>query len=145
MAEIKRKAEAFWQGDLRQGKGEISSESGAIQNTPYSFATRFEDKPGTNPEELIAAAHAACYGMALAHTLDGEGYRPERVEVQATCGLKRMEEGFKISRMHLRVRGQVPDIDQDSFAKIARQAHQNCPVSQLLRPGLKIELDAALK
>jgi len=145
MADIKRKSEAVWEGRLRDGKGRISSGSGVLNDTAYSFVTRFEDKPGTNPEELIAAAHAACYSMALANTLDGKGYQPEQIETQATCHLSSQQGGgFKISKMHLVVRGRVPGIDLQLFQQIAHEADGKCPVSNLLREGLEIEVEASL-
>ncbi|MBN2004928.1 MAG: OsmC family protein [Anaerolineae bacterium] len=145
MAKLKRKAEAVWKGDLRGGKGRISSESGAVKDMAYSFSTRFENEPGTNPEELIAAAHAACYSMAFANTLAQKGYEPESIETHATCTLASQEGGgFKIAKMHLQVRGRVPGIDQERFAQIAEQADGECPVSNLLREGLKIEREVTL-
>lgn len=144
MAEIVRQAGAVWQGDLRKGKGIISTESTVLTEVPYSFATRFEDKPGTNPEELIAGAHAACYAMALANTLSKKGYKPESVDVSAACVLEKQDGGFAITRMRLRARGVVPDIDDDTYFQIAKEADMGCPVSNLLRPGLTIELETEL-
>lgn len=145
MAGIRRTAEAVWNGNLREGNGRISSGSGVLKSTPYSFSTRFEDEPGTNPEELIAAAHAACYNMAFAHTLDSRGYRPERIETQAICTLSPQKAGgFRITRMRLETRGQVPGIDEATFKQIAQEAEKGCPVSSALRGGLEIELDAGL-
>ena len=145
MAEIKRKSGAVWHGNLKEGNGRISSESGALENVSYSFSTRFENEPGTNPEELIAAAHAGCYSMAIANTLDQKGYSPESIETHATCVLVSLEGGgFAITRMLLNVRGRVPDIDQATFEQIAHEADGECPVSNLLREGLDIELKAKL-
>ena len=145
MADIKRTAEAVWNGDLRSGNGRIASSSGVLKDTPYSFATRFEDAPGTNPEELIAAAHAACYSMAFAHTLSSKGYQPERIETRAICSLSPQKEGgFKITKMRLEARGQVPGIDEATFRQIAQEAERGCPVSNALRGGVAIELDATL-
>ncbi|MEJ2207844.1 MAG: OsmC family protein [Anaerolineae bacterium] len=139
MAEILREGAAVWQGDLRKGKGIISTQSGVLDEVGYSFGTRFEDKPGTNPEELIASAHAACYCMALASTLKKKGYEPESVEALAVCTLQSLEGGgWKIAKMQLNVRGQVPGLDQETFEKIAMEADQGCPVSNLLRCGLEI-------
>lgn len=139
MAEIIREGAAAWQGDLRTGKGIISTQSGTLDEVSYSFGTRFEDKPGTNPEELIASAHAACYCMALAGTLKRKGYEPESVEALAVCTLESLKEGgWKISKMQLNVRGQVPGLDQKTFEQIAAEADQGCPVSNLLRCGLEI-------
>jgi osmotically inducible protein OsmC len=144
MAEIIRKAEAVWKGDLRKGSGAISTESTVLSEVPYSFATRFENEPGTNPEELIAGAHSACYAMALASTLAKKGYKPERIDVSAACVLEKQEGGFAITRMRLRARGTVPDIDDDTYFEVAKEADMSCPVSNLLRPGLTIELETEL-
>jgi osmotically inducible protein OsmC len=145
MADIRRTAEAVWRGNLRGGNGHIASSSGVLKDTPYSFGTRFEDEPGTNPEELIAAAHAACYNMALAHTLDSKGYRPERIETQAICTLSPQKGGgFRITKMRLETRGQVPGLDEATFKQIAQEAEKGCPVSNALRGGLEIKLGAAL-
>jgi osmotically inducible protein OsmC len=146
VAEIQREAHAIWNGNLRKGEGNITTASNALRDESYSFGTRFEQKPGTNPEELIAAAHAACYSMALANTLDSKGYPPERIKTHATCFLTRREGGgFRISKMHLEVEGWVPGLSQIQFQQIAGEADQGCPVSNLLRSGLKIELEASLK
>lgn len=145
MAELERKGQAVWRGNLRNGEGYVGTESGVIEEQRYSFGTRFEDEPGTNPEELIAAAHAACYSMAFAGTLREKGYGPEAIETEATCTLVSLAEGgFEIAKMALKVRGQVPDIDEAAFKEIAEEADKSCPVSNLLRSGLTIELDAAL-
>jgi osmotically inducible protein OsmC len=145
MAELRRTAEAVWKGKLRDGEGRITSESGALDDVGYSFTTRFENEPGTNPEELIAAAHAGCFSMAFANTLAEKGYRPESIETHATCVLASQEgRGFAITRMLLRVRGRVPNIDRALFEQIAEEADGGCPVSNLLREGLEIELEATL-
>jgi osmotically inducible protein OsmC len=145
MADIKRTGHAVWTGTLREGKGHVHSESGVLSGNPYSFRTRFEDEPGTNPEELIAAAHAACYSMAFSATLTQKGYPPQRIETHATCIMSPQKGGgFRISAMHLQVRGQVPGLDEATFVEIAHEADQNCPVSNLLRSGLTIERDVAL-
>lgn len=145
MAEIKRRGQGTWWGGLRGGKGVVSTESGALKELAYSFSKRFGNEPGTNPEELIAGAHAACYSMAFSGALEKKGYTPKRVETHATCVLKsKPEGGWEIAEMHLRVRGEVPGLDNETFVQIAHEADKGCPVSNLLRPGLKIELDAAL-
>jgi osmotically inducible protein OsmC len=138
-------AKAAWLGDLRKGKGRVGTESGALKNKSYSFGTRFEAESGTNPEELIAAAHAACYSMAFAATLSDKGYEPERIETEATCILTSQEGGgWAITEMQLEVRGQVSGIDAATFKQIAEEADKGCPVSNLLRSGLTIEFDVAL-
>jgi osmotically inducible protein OsmC len=145
MAEKLRKGAAAWLGDLKTGKGLISTESKALDEQPYSFGTRFEDEAGTNPEELIAAAHAACFSMAFASTLKKKGYDPEKLDTTATCTLApKQGGGFEITKMHLYVRGQVAEIDNMTFTQVAHEAEKGCPVSNLLRPGLQIELEAEL-
>ncbi|MBA2340975.1 MAG: OsmC family protein [Pyrinomonadaceae bacterium] len=145
MADIERHASAVWNGDLRGGNGEINSASGVLSNTAYSFATRFENGTGTNPEELIAAAHAACYSMALAATLGRKGHQPQRIETRAICHLTPQQpSGFKITKMRLETRGQVEGLDEATFGEIALEAEKGCPVSNALRGGLEIELDAKL-
>ena len=145
MAKIKRRGQATWWGALREGKGQVSTESGALDKLAYSFHTRFENEPGTNPEELIAGAHAACYSMAFSATLEAKGYTPKRVETHATCVMSPQEGGgFAITEMHLKVRGEVPGLDNETFVQIAHEADKGCPVSNLLRHGLTIKMDAAL-
>ena len=145
MVEIKRTAQAVWAGDLRSGKGRIDSSSGVLKGTAYSFSTRFEDELGTNPEELIAAAHAACYSMAFANLLASKGHKPERIETHATCIMTRQEAGgWKIARMRLEVMGTVPGLDAATFEQLAHEGDKACPVSNLLRSGLQIELHATL-
>ena len=144
MAQIVRKAGVIWNGDSKSGNGIISTESKALYEQPYSYATRFEDSPGTNPEELIAAAHAACFSMAFASTLKKNGFTPKEIETNAECTLEEKDGGHEITRMWLHARGEVPNIDNDTFQKLALEADKGCPVSKLLRNGLKIELKADL-
>lgn len=145
MAEIIRQAGAVWRGDLRKGNGTISTESTVLAETPYSFSTRFENEPGTNPEELIAAAHAACYSMAFANTLAKKGYNPQTIDTYAAITFERQDGGFAIVKSRLRVRGKVPGLDAEAFEEIAHEADGNCPVSNLLRPGLReIEIETEL-
>lgn len=144
MADIERKAEAVWNGDIRGGNGQIDSTSGVLHDTKYSFGTRFEQNPGTNPEELIAAAHAACYSMAFSATLGRKGYKPEQIQTSATCVLTPIEGGFEITKMRLETRGKVEGMDQATFQQVAEEAEKSCPVSNLLREGAEIELNAAL-
>src|SRR3954467_4114004 len=115
---IERTANGVWWGDLRGGKGQIDSTSGVLKDTPYSFATRFENSPGTNPEELIAAAHAACYSMAFANYLAGQGHKPEEIRTQATITL----DNGVITKMHLVTQGRVPGVDASDFARLADEA-----------------------
>jgi len=146
MADFKRRAEAAWSGDLRSGAGRMSTHSGVLKNVSYGFNQRFANEPGTNPEELLAAAHASCYSMALSHALSSKGYTVESVQTKATCFLSpQAAGGFRITKMHLQVRGKVAGIDEATFVQIAKETDASgCPVSVLLRPGLTIELDAAL-
>jgi lipoyl-dependent peroxiredoxin len=140
MAPITRSATGTWHGNLRSGNGTIDGSSGVLQGAPFTFATRFENAKGTNPEELIAAAHAACFSMAFANYLSEQGHTPERIETSATITL----DNAVITKMHLATRGSVPGLDAASFAQLAAEAEKVCPVSNLLRPGLSITLDATL-
>jgi osmotically inducible protein OsmC len=137
-----RKARAVWHGTGRDGRGDLSSDSGVLANTPYSFSTRFESEKGTNPEELIAAAHAACFTMALAFRLQTAGYIPTELNTESAVTLEQDKEGFRISRSTLTLRASVPNLDHDTFARLAHDAEQNCPVSRVLRS--EITLDAQL-
>ena len=145
MANLERTAEAVWNGDLRGGNGQFSSTSGVFNEVPYSFRTRFENEPGTNPEELIAAAHAACYSMAFAGALSRKGHQPLEIQTRATCVLEPQQpSGFKITTMRLETRGRVEGIDEATFKEIAKEGEQGCPVSNALRGSLQIELNASL-
>ena len=140
---MKRSASAIWQGNLKEGRGSLSSDSGILKATPYSFATRFESAPGTNPEELIAAAHAGCFSMATAFQLSGAGHPPESLHTDATLTLEQVEGGWKIAAVHLVLRAKVPGIDAATFQELAAGAKANCPVSKVL--NATITLDAALE
>ena len=129
---MQRHASAVWHGDLKSGKGTISTESGAIRDLAYAFKNRFENEPGTNPEELIGAAHAGCFSMALSHELAGAGLKPESVATKATVTLDQVEGGFAISKIHLDVEAKVPGADPTEFDKIANAAKAGCPVSKVL-------------
>jgi len=145
MPEITRTASAVWTGDLRAGTGQVSTPSGALRDTPVTYVSRFESGEGSNPEELIAAAHAACFSMALAGRLTREGTPPERVETRATVTLQLGEAGARITKVHLETRARVPGIDEARFREVAEGAKDGCPVSQLLKPGLEaLTLDAQL-
>ncbi len=137
-----RKARAVWRGTGRAGKGELSSDSGVLAATPYSFKTRFESEKGTNPEELIAAAHAGCFTMALAFVLERAGHSPAELATEAAVTLEPEGEGFKISKSALTLRAKVPGLDAESFARMAADAKKSCPVSKLFRA--EITLDAKL-
>ncbi len=140
MAAIERTASGVWRGDLKSGSGQIESTSGVLHETLFTFATRFENAQGTNPEELIASAHAACYSMAFANHLSQQGHVPEEITTQATISL---EDG-SINKIHLVSKGRVPGLDEADFKRLADEAEKKCPVSNLLRNGLAITLDASL-
>ena len=137
-----RKAKAVWRGTGRAGRGDISTDSGVLAETPYSFRTRFENEKGTNPEELIAAAHAGCFTMALAFQLQAAGYTPTELSTEASVTLDPEGQGFRISRSALTLRATVPGLDEATFASIASGAEKNCPVSKVL--NAEITLDAKL-
>jgi lipoyl-dependent peroxiredoxin len=138
------KASAVWEGVLRTGKGRFEAGSGAFRGD-YSFATRFEGTKGTNPEELIAAAHAACLSMALAVGLEQAKTPATRISTTAACTIDKVGDGFRITSMRLEVRGKVPGIDQPTFQKAAEAAKEGCPVSQALKGNVRVELDAKLE
>jgi lipoyl-dependent peroxiredoxin len=138
-----RSAQAKWQGTLQQGKGTMELGSGAFEGG-YSFATRFEDAPGTNPEELIGAAHAGCFSMALSMLLEKAGHAPKEIRTRADVKLEKVGEGFKITRITLHTEADVPGMGADEFQSQAQNAKEGCPVSQALA-GTQIELKAKLK
>jgi lipoyl-dependent peroxiredoxin len=133
---MQRKASAVWKGGLKDGKGSVSSASGVLNNTPYSFTTRFENAPGTNPEELIAAAHAGCFSMALSAQLGGANLTPTSIETSATLTMEKLEAGWTITAVHLDVVGRVPNADQAAFQKAAENAKSGCPVSKVLKANI---------
>jgi osmotically inducible protein OsmC len=137
-----RKAEATWNGGLKDGRGDVALGSGAFKGS-YSFGTRFESAPGTNPEELIGAAHAACYSMALAAGLGKAGFSPKRVHTTASVSIDKVGEGFKITKIVLQCEAEVPGIDDKTFAEHAQATKQGCPVSQALA-ATDIQLEAKL-
>jgi osmotically inducible protein OsmC len=138
-----RHASAVWEGGLKGGKGSFKGESGVIAAT-YSFGTRFENEKGTNPEELLAAAEAACFSMALSAGLEGKGTPPTKVETSAACTVEKVGAGFAITTMKLTVRATVPGVDASTFDEIAQATKDNCPVSKALKGNVTIELDAQL-
>ena len=144
MTEFNRKAGVLWTGGLKSGNGLISTESKVLYELPYNFQTRFGDEIGLNPEELIAAAHASCFSMALTSTLEKNGFTPVQTETTATCTVASENGGYHINKMLLHVRCEVPDIDEATFNKLVREADMGCPVSNLLRDGLDIEITTAL-
>ena len=128
-----RKASAVWKGSLKEGKGTISTDSGVLSNTQYSFSTRFENGKGTNPEELIAAAHAGCFTMALSAQLGNAGITPETLETTASLTLEKLDAGFTVTKVHLDVAGRIPGNDKAAFEKAAQDAKAGCPISRLLK------------
>jgi len=138
-----RKANAVWRGTGRDGTGELTSASGVLSDTPYSFKTRFESEPGTNPEELIAAAHAGCFTMALAFALQRAGFTPEELRTEAAVSLDQDADGFSITSSVLTLRAKAPGLSEMQFAELAEQAEKTCPVSRVL--NAKISLDAELE
>lgn len=137
MAEIRRSAEAFWQGDVRGGKGQVSTQSGALSQQAYTWGGRFESAPGTNPEELIAAAHAGCFTMAFSSALGKKNFIPDSLHTRATLIMEMVDQKWTVTKMRLEVEGKVPNIDEATFKMTAEEAEQGCPISRLLRPGLK--------
>lgn len=139
---MKRKASAVWKGNLLGGTGTVSTASQVLDNTQYSFKTRFEEGKGTNPEELIGAAHAGCFSMALSAQLGEMGLTPDYINTTATVTLEKVENGFAITQIHLEVSAKVPGADQATFLKAATGAKENCPVSRLFKAN--ITMDAKL-
>jgi osmotically inducible protein OsmC len=133
---MQRKASAVWKGGLKDGKGTVSATSGVLNNTPYSFATRFENTPGTNPEELIAAAHAACFSMALSGQLGGANLTAEGISTTATLTMEKLDSGWAITAVHLDVSARVPKADAAAFNKAAENAKSGCPVSKVLKANI---------
>ena len=133
---------ALWQGGIKDGKGAISTKSGALKEYPYGFASRFEGKPGTNPEELIGGAHAGCFTMALSLILEQAGFKAEEMNTKAEITLAKQGDGFAITKSHLTLRAKIPGIDDAKFKELAGMAEKGCPVSKVL--NCEISLDAAL-
>jgi lipoyl-dependent peroxiredoxin len=141
--DMKRTGSAVWKGGLKDGKGTVSSASGVLSDTQYSFSTRFEDGKGTNPEELIAAAHAGCFSMALSAQLGNAGITPDSIATTATLTLEKLEDGFAITAVHLDVVAKIPGGDKQAFETAANNAKSGCPVSKVL--NAKITMDASLQ
>jgi lipoyl-dependent peroxiredoxin len=140
---MERTAKAQWKGDLRSGGGTISSASGVLSNTPYSFKDRFEQGTGTNPEELLAAAHAGCFSMALSLALQKEGLKADSIDTTCTITLEKEGDGFAIKKSHLDLRAKIPGAGEDTFQRAAQNAKEGCPVSKLF--DTDITLDAKLE
>lgn len=140
---MKRKASAVWKGGLKDGTGSISTQSGVLSDTQYSFSTRFEEGIGTNPEELIAAAHAGCFSMALSGQLGNAGVTAENISTSATVTLEKTDAGFTVTKVHLDVTARIPGGDQQTFETAANNAKAGCPISRLLKA--EITMDARLE
>jgi len=136
---MQRKASAVWQGDLKTGKGSISTDSGVLSQTQYSFSTRFESGKGTNPEELIAAAHAGCFTMALSAQLGNAGLTPEKLETTATVTFDKLEAGWTVTKIMLDVKGKVPKADKTAWEKATEAAKTGCPISRLLNTTITMQ------
>src|SRR5579862_2892486 len=141
---MKRTASAAWSGDLKQGKGTVSTQSGVLKDTNYSFSTRFENGVGTNPEELIAAAHAGCFTMALSAQLGNANLTPESLETTASAKFEKTDDGFTITAIHLTTRAKVPGASEAAFETAAQNAKAGCPISRLFKGNTDITLDAKL-
>lgn len=140
---MKRKANAHWEGSLKEGKGTVSTESGVLSQQQYSFRTRFEVGSGTNPEELLGAAHAGCFSMALSMILGESGHVPDSIDTNANVTLSEGSDGFEISAIHFDLTAKIPGIDREKFLEAANTAKMNCPVSKALKP--EITMDARLE
>ena len=140
---MNRKARAVWQGTGKEGTGQLTSDSGVLSATPYSFKTRFENEKGTNPEELIAAAHAGCFTMALAFQLQGAGFTPTELATEAVVSLEQVGSGFAIKKSALTLNAKVPNIDRAKFEELARAAEKNCPVSKVLNAEITMDFTLA--
>ena len=140
---INKTATAHWSGSLKKGKGQISTESGALSTQPYGFNTRFEDKPGTNPEELIGAAHAGCFSMAFSMILANYDAVADDIDTKATVSLEEKDGGFAITKIHLEMTAKIPGLSESAFQEAATTAKENCPVSKVLA-GAEITMDAKL-
>ena len=137
---IKKRGSAHWEGTLKEGTGTVSTGSGAIQSNPYGFNTRFEDKPGTNPEELIAAAHASCFSMAFSMVLGQSDLTPSAIDTTATVSLEEKDGGFAVTASHLDVTASVPGADEAAIREAAETAKANCPISKLLKAEITMDL-----
>ena len=140
---IKRTGSVSWTGAVKDGRGAITTQSGALSAYPYGFSSRFEGQPGSNPEELLGAAHAACFTMATSLILGQQGFTPERLDTRAEVTLEQVETGFAITAIHLTIEGHVPKIDASTFDAIAKQAKENCPVSKALSVPITLEIKLA--
>lgn len=139
---MKRTANAQWKGSIKEGSGVVSTNSGVLDSTQYSFKSRFEEGKGTNPEELIAAAHSGCYAMAFSLMLGESGYEPDAIDAKAEVSLIEDDGGFTVNKIHLTVKASIPDIEESTFQKLAEKAKEGCPISKLMNAD--ISMDASL-
>jgi osmotically inducible protein OsmC len=139
---MKRTANAQWKGSIKEGSGVVSTNSGILDGTQYSFKSRFEEGKGTNPEELIAAAHSGCYAMAFSLMLGESGYEPDVIDAKAEVSLIEDDDGFTVNKIHLTVKASIPDIEESTFQKLAEKAKEGCPISKLMNAD--ISMDASL-
>lgn len=137
---MKRNASAHWEGSLKDGKGTVSTDSGVLSEHQYSFKTRFEEGKGTNPEELLGAAHAGCFSMALSMILGESDFEPDSIDTKASVTLSEADGGFEISAIHFDVTARVPGIDEEKFLEAANTAKMNCPVSKALKPDITMDV-----
>lgn len=140
---MKRSANAIWRGGGKDGKGELTTQSKVLNGTKYGFSSRFENEVGTNPEELIGAAHAGCFSMQLAFNLEGAGFKAEQIKTNADVTLEKLDSGWTVSTIHLTLMARIPGIEMNKFLELAEQAKANCPISKLLKA--KISLSAELE
>lgn len=135
---IKKSARSTWSGDIKQGKGSISTQSGALNEQPYGFNTRFEDKAGSNPEELVAAAHSACFSMALSLELGEAGFTAQNIDTKATVSLDEVSDGFEVSQIALEVTAEIADISNEQFQALCENTKKGCPISKLLNADISL-------
>lgn len=135
---MKRKATAVWEGNLKEGKGNVSTESGVLKQTQYSFKTRFENGVGTNPEELLAAAHAGCFAMALSNELTTQGMTAKKLEATATITLENVANGFSITKSHIELIAEIPNVNEEKFLTAVKAAEKGCPVSKLFKAEIAV-------
>lgn len=140
---IKKTGSAKWTGNLKEGKGHVSTQTGVLSDQPYGFNTRFEDKPGTNPEELIGAAHASCFSMALSMILEGHDLVADSIETKATVFLEEKDGGFHVPKIHLDVKCVIPNATQQQFEEATKTAKENCPISKLMNAEITMEAKLA--
>ena len=143
MMTIKKTASSTWSGDIKTGKGSISTQSGALNKQPYGFNTRFEDEAGSNPEELVGAAHSACFSMALSLALGDAGFTADKIDSKATVSLDEVDDGFSVTHIALEVKARIDDIQNEQFQALCEQTKKSCPISKLL--NTEISLDATLQ